>query len=121
MTMTRSIKTNPAYAYLAYRRAIVQDIIAHLQNSYLGGRGDDPQRKILSDEVFHVDAEVPREEIENYVGELMQKDAHLELEMAKFEFSKKDEDEQKAEKGAGGGKAKGGEARGKGQRSSDTH
>ena len=86
MTNTR---TNPAYAYLAYRRAIIQELVGHLQNQYLGARGDDVC-KLTSDQVFPVDAEVPLAEVEQFVAELLQKDAFLELEMAKFEFTKKE-------------------------------
>jgi hypothetical protein len=117
-----TIKTNPAYAYLAYRKAIIQDVIAYLQNEHLGATGTEPKRKIVSDDVFHVDSDVPREEIEQFLGEMLQKESHLELEMAKFEFKMKEDDaEQKTEKGAGPSQTKSGEARGEGKRSSGTH
>lgn len=100
--MTRTLRTNEAYAYLAYRKAILQHTIAFLQNRVIGTGGDDDTEKIISEDVFHCDAEVPVEEVHQYVDELKQKKSVLELEMAKFEFSRKDdgkEQEAKAKRG----------------------
>jgi len=109
---TRPLKTNPAYAYLAYRRAIIRDTINFLVSTYVGGGGIDPKRSLVCEEVFACDAEVPSDYIGEYVEELREKEAQVVLEMNKFDFVEKTKDEPKAKKSAGGSKAKGGQTGG---------
>lgn len=87
--MTRTRKTNPAYAHLAYRRSILRAAVALLQQKYTPINGEDPER-IICEEVFQADAEVPEEEINQFVEELQEKEAFLGLEMKRFEFVRQD-------------------------------
>lgn len=90
------MRTNPAYAALAYRKAIIGQVIADLTAHYTSAMGDDPKRVIICEEVLHADAEVPVEEIGMFLGELHQQEETLRLELLKFEFVRR-KDEQKAE------------------------
>jgi hypothetical protein len=87
------MRTNPAYAYLAYRRAIIQQQIHYLQSQYTSVDGTEPKDRMICEEVFQSDAEVPEREIIQFIEELQEKDAHLGLEMNKFEFTKREEQE----------------------------
>jgi predicted mannosyl-3-phosphoglycerate phosphatase (HAD superfamily) len=109
--MTRPMKTNDAYAYLAYRKAIIQYTINHLMIDVLGVNGTEPKQKIFSDQVFRSDSEVPHDEIQQYVEELQEREAQLNLEMGKFEFKKVDDAEkQETPKSGGDSKKAGGKA-----------
>lgn len=101
--MTRTRLTNPAYAYLAYRRAIMLATINHLRETYTTINGTDPKGTIVCEEVFQADAEVPNDEILQFIEELQEREAHLKLEMNKFEFIKKDDGEDQEQKAAPSG------------------
>jgi hypothetical protein len=49
------LKTNPAYAHLAYRKAITKRLAVYLHRSFLGDELGEPLEIIVSDEVFPVD------------------------------------------------------------------
>lgn len=91
--MTRTIKTNEAYAAIAYRRTILRDVITHLRRQYIGVDGE-PKAQLICEEVFQVDSIVPQEEVNRVVEELVDQDAELQLELSKFEFTRKDERKQ---------------------------
>lgn len=84
--MSQTTRTNPAYAHLAYRRAILQHVTALLLRDYIAPNGNEPNEAIYSDEVYRVDAQVPATDIGKYIEELQAEDAKLLLEMNKFEF-----------------------------------
>lgn len=89
--MTRTNRTNPAYAFLAYRRAIVQHVTNLLVRDYTAPMNSEPNKQIYSDDVMRGDEEVPVAEVVRYIEELQQEDASLVLEMNKFEFRKIEE------------------------------
>lgn len=89
--MSHMNRTNPAYAYLAYRRATLQHIINLLIRDYVAPNGQAANKQIYSDEVMRGDAEVPMPEIVRFIEELQQEDAELLLEMNKFDFRKIEE------------------------------
>jgi hypothetical protein len=84
--MSQTTRTNPVYAHLAYRRAILQHVTALLLRDYTAPSGSEPNKEIYSDEVYRVDAQVPMGDIGKYIEELQAEDAKLLLEMNKFEF-----------------------------------
>jgi hypothetical protein len=86
--MNRPIKTNPAYASLAYRKAIVQFVSSAIRTRLIGLTGDPPE-KLMCEDVFPVDAEVPAEELVDFVRQLAEEEAKLDLEMGKFEFTRR--------------------------------
>lgn len=84
--MSQSNRTNPAYAYLAYRRAVIQHVAHVLTTEYTAPVGEDPNQHIYADDVFRCDAEVPVPDVVGFIEELQAEDARLQLEMNKFEF-----------------------------------
>lgn len=80
-------KTNPAYAHLAYRHAIVVQLVDELRENYMALSSDEPRKGILCGEVYQEDATVPADEIQLVVEELEEEAHDLELEMRKFTFS----------------------------------
>jgi hypothetical protein len=86
--MSKPTKTNPAYAAIAYRKAIVQYVAEHIKGQFIGVTGEPPNR-LLCEEVFPVDAEVPVEDIQQYYAELAEEEGKLDLELNKFEFTRK--------------------------------
>lgn len=85
-----SVRTNPAYATLAYRKAAIKASITYLQREYIGVDAD-PKQQLICEEVMPVDAEVPIEDIAEYVEELEREHRDLELEMGKFTFQKRED------------------------------
>lgn len=87
-------RINPAYAELAYRKAIVGEMIQLLRDKYTPAYGDEPEKTIVCEDVFRDESDVPQSAIEDYIGELTQQEANLELELNRFEFVKREgEDE----------------------------
>ncbi len=89
-----STRTNPAYKAIVYRRTIVHNVIISLKRDYLGVDSD-PEKKMICEEVFAADSEIPTEEILQYVEELEREHHGLTLEMNKFEFTKRSENDSK--------------------------
>jgi hypothetical protein len=90
--MTRQTRTNPVYAQLARRRAIIGHVVSLLSSDYTSSMGDEqPERVIHADDVFPEDNPVPEEDIQGYIGELELEGEQLRLEMLKFNFVKQDE------------------------------
>ena len=84
--MTKTLHTNEAFAALAYRRSIMQNMITHLSRTYLGADGQEPKERIICEEVAQVDSFTPIEEIAEFVDELKDAEHALRLEMGKFEL-----------------------------------
>lgn len=84
--MANTNRTNPAYAYLAYRRAIINHVTHLLVTDYMAPTDGEPNEHIFTDEVFRTDSQVPLSEIQSYLEDLQIEDAKLQLEMNKFEF-----------------------------------
>lgn len=85
------MKTNPAYAHLAYRKAIYTEAIMLLRRKYLADDAGDAPCKLICEEVMLGDSEVPQEEVHQFLNELETERAGLDLEMRKFEFVRKNE------------------------------
>lgn len=86
--MMAMVRTNPAYAELAYRRTIIYQTIVLLKRDFVG-LDSDPQKKMICEEVLNADSEVPVENIIQFVEELEREHHDLTLELNKFEFTKK--------------------------------
>ncbi len=69
--MTTPTKTNPAYAALAYRRTMLNDVIFYVKRRFIGVDGD-PQAKLVCEDVFFSDAHVPVSEIETAYREILE-------------------------------------------------
>jgi len=116
-----TLRTNPAYAHIAYRKAILGRTIQFLSDNFLALSADEPKDVILCEDVFREDSEVDIRSIEEYIEELQQEEESLRLELAKFDFVKKDEHEgfrgKKKEAGGAPGQQAGAEEGRKGGRS----
>lgn len=89
--MRRPTRTNPVYAQLAFRRAIVGHVVSLLNSDYTTAQGgDEPDKVIHAQDVFPEDNPVPEDEIQGYISELELEDEELRLEMLKFDFVKTD-------------------------------
>jgi hypothetical protein len=89
--MMATVKTNPAYAALAYRRTIIHSMIIFLKRDFVGLDAE-PSKKLICEEVLAADSEVPVEEIAQYLEELEREHHNLTFELGKFEFTKKSQD-----------------------------
>lgn len=90
--MSRPTRTNPVYARMAFRRAIVGHVVSLLNSDYTTAQGgDEPDKVIHAQDVFPEDNPVPEEDLQDYIGELELEDEQLRLEMLKFDFVKKDD------------------------------
>lgn len=87
----RPTRTNPAYAALAYKKAILGEVIARLSGEYTAAMGDQPSRVIVSDDIVREDSEVPEEEIGAFIEQLQQEEESLRLQLLKFDFVRRDE------------------------------
>lgn len=83
-----AVRTNPAYAALAYRRTIIHNAIILLKREFIGIDAE-PNKRMICEDVLHADSEVPAEEIVQYVEELEAEQHSLTLELNKFEFTRK--------------------------------
>lgn len=110
-----TMRTNPAYLELAYKKAVVVELMNVLREKYTPAFGDTPDKTIICEDVFRDDSEVPQDAIEEFIKELAVQESKIDLELNRFEFVKRGEDGnvsgQKAAKGNGrsgkaGGKAK---------------
>jgi hypothetical protein len=84
------MRTNPAYLELAYRKAITAELLDVLRSKYTPAYGDDPEKKVVCEDVFRDDSEVPQSAIEDFIGELEEREARLDLELNRFEFVKRE-------------------------------
>lgn len=85
----RPIRTNPAYANLAYKKAILDHCVTLLQTEFTRAYGDDePNQFVLSEDVFREDSQVPEEEIIEFISELQERSESIKLQMRKFTFVK---------------------------------
>jgi len=90
--MTYETRTNPAYAFLAYRRAILEHTINHLLEDAIGVEGDAPMVQLVSPLVFREDERVPKDDIVAFVQELEEQLAEVKTQMGKFMFVRIDGD-----------------------------
>lgn len=88
--MNRPTKTNPEYAAMAYRKALLRTCVVHL-TKFTGAMGEDPSGKIISEDVIREDSEVPEEDIVDFITDMQQEADTLRLEMARYELVKREE------------------------------
>lgn len=84
--MTKPLRTNPAYAHLAYRKTIVTREIVFLRRTYLGDELTSPREVLVCEEVFPQDQQVPQEEIQHRIETLTEEAAQLDVELRKFQL-----------------------------------
>ena len=84
-------KTNPEYAAMAYRKAILGECVTHLLR-FTPAMGEEPKGRIYSEDTIRDDSEVPQDDLQDFILSLQQEAESLRLEMAKFDFVKRDHD-----------------------------
>lgn len=87
-----TMKTNPAYLELAYRKAIVGEVIQLLRAQYTPAYGDEPEKTVVCEDVFRDDSEVPQAYLEDFIADLTKQEADLDLELNRFEFVRRQEE-----------------------------
>ena len=115
------LKTNPAYAHLAYRKAITKSLAIHLHRTFLGDELGEPQGVIISEDVFSVDQQVPVEEVQRFIEELNDNVAKLDVELAKFSLTRSIANESTREAGTSLAHPQGGQKHHKRRRHSGGH
>lgn len=84
--MSKPLRTNPAYAHLAYRKTIVNREIVFLRRTYLGDELTSPREVLVCEEVFPQDQQVPQEEVQHRIETLTEEAAKLDVELRKFQL-----------------------------------
>ncbi len=118
--MTRPLRTNPAFAHLAYEKTITTRLKVFLRRTYLGDELTNPTETLICEEVFPVDSHIPQEAIQHYIEKLTEEEAELERQIARFELvapPTQGNHEQKSKKGSKHRQQKGGQGYGQGGRS----
>jgi hypothetical protein len=98
-------RTNPEYAQLAYRKAIIRWTNRVLRQTFLGDEMSEPKETLTSDEVFAVDSRVPQEAIQDYLDTLSAETAEIDRALGSFKLeryghdqrSQKDQHNQRAQ------------------------
>ena len=90
--MKQPTRTNPVYAKLSRRRAILGHIASLLSSDYTSVMGsDEPEKFIIAEDVFPEDNPVPEEEVQEIIHELELEADQIRLEQLKFNFVKQDD------------------------------
>jgi arylsulfatase A-like enzyme len=121
--MSKPLRTNPAFAHLAYEKAITTRIKVFLRRTYLGDEQSKPRETLVCEEVFPIDAHIPQESIQHYIEQLSEKEADLDRQLKRFELvaphtQGRHETQSKVQKGPTGQDQKGGRRHHKGFRAS---
>lgn len=117
--MSKPLRTNPAYAHLAYRKAILNRTITFIRRTYLGDELTDPKEVLICEEVFPQDAQIPQEAFQHYLEELNEEAAAINVELSKFQLIapiSQGRHEQKKKKGPGQQHPQGGQSHGQSRR-----
>jgi hypothetical protein len=114
--MQKPLRTNPAYAHLAYRKTIVAHTKVLLRRKFLGDEVSGPRETLVCEEVFPVDARIPPEAIQEYIEGLSREEAELDVELRRFELTTREPNEQKRPQGTGVQNSKGRQRNRKGGR-----
>lgn len=117
--MAPPLRTNPAYAHLAYQKAINTRVITFLRRTFIGDELTDPREILVCEEVFQQDQKVPQEEVMHFIQRLVEKNAQLDVELRRFQLispTQQGRHEQRAEKGSGKPNQKGNQGNGQNRR-----
>lgn len=113
------LRTNPEFAYLAYRKTIINRTIVFLRRQFLPDEQSQPREVLVCEEVFPVDSHTPPEEVQSYIEHLTEEVAELDRQIRGFEFvppPKREQHEQKRQKGPKQQNQKGGQSHRQGGR-----
>jgi hypothetical protein len=91
--MSGPTRTNHAYAHLAYRAAIIDVIVEHLMEHYVGNEATTPEMEIECTQLVREDSTVPVDELLNFVDDLKGKKAVIDHELSKFSFVRRSDEQ----------------------------
>ena len=80
-----SSATNPAYAHLAYKRALLEHVTNYLLENCVG-TDDHPPQLVDCPYIAQSERAVPRDEVIHFIDQLRVNTARVEDEMNKFDF-----------------------------------
>jgi len=83
--------TDPEYAALAYRKAIIEEVMTLLHHRFLPDASGMAPQRLVCQEVLQVDSSVPEVAFEQYLEVLAKQRIELEHEMRNFAFMRKDD------------------------------
>jgi hypothetical protein len=88
--------TNPDYKKLAYRRALLTEVMAQLKRNYMpDDTGRPPPKTLRCEHLFGGDAEVPPEAVSDLFGELYKQATDVAVEMTNYNFTRTNTSEPK--------------------------
>lgn len=80
------MRTNPAYAALAYRKAILDHAINYYLTNCTGANGVPPQSEIVCNDVFAEDRVLPQDVVMEFVEDLQREAQDIQTQMGQFQF-----------------------------------
>lgn len=117
--MSNPLRTNPAFAHLAYEKTIIARTKVFLRRAFLGDELSSPKEILICEEVFPIDSHIPQEAIQHYIEKLTDEEAELDRQLRQFELvapTSQGRHEQKNKKSSKQHHQKGGQGNGKGGR-----
>jgi len=84
--MSKPLRTNPVYAHLAYRKAILTRAAVFIRRTYLGDELTDPKEVLVCEDVFPQDAQIPQEEFQHYLEHLNEEIADVSRQLSRFQL-----------------------------------
>jgi hypothetical protein len=85
--MAQPLRTNPAYAALAYRKTIIAFTKVHLRRKFLGDEVSGPREVLVCEEVFPIDSKIPPEAVQEYIETLSREESEIDVQLRKFELT----------------------------------
>lgn len=82
--------TNPAYAHLAYKRALLEHVTNYLLEEYVG-TDDTPPHLVDCPYIAQSERTVPRDEVVHFIDQLRISTARVEDEMNRFDFVRRED------------------------------
>lgn len=87
--MSRTIKSNPEYTKLAYKKTILQDFVCYLTNNFTAAYGGEPPKRLHCEDVFQDEAVVPEQFISEFIADQNKVIHRLDDEITLFNFEKR--------------------------------
>ncbi len=82
--------TNPAYAHLAYKRALLEYVTNYLLENFVG-TDDHPPQLVDCPYIARSERAVPRDEVVHFIDQLRITTARVEDEMNRFDFVRRND------------------------------
>ena len=90
--MSGPTRTNHDYAHLAYQGAIIDLVVEHLMEYYVGNETASPAKEIECVQLVREDSIVPLPELLHFVDDLKSRKAAIDHELSKFVFVRRSDE-----------------------------